>query len=43
MCKMKNILHGIYSKLGNAGEKINKLEAVSVQTIQNKTQRRNKD
>lgn len=43
MWEMKNILYGIYSKLDSAGEKISKLEAIAIQTIQNKTQRRNKN
>ena len=43
MCKMKNKLHGIYNKLDSARGKISKLEAIAIQTIQNKTQKGNKD
>lgn len=43
MWEMKNIPFGIYSKLDSAREKISKLEAIAIHTIQNKTQRRNKN
>lgn len=33
---MKNILRGIYSILDSAGEKISKLEAIAIQTVQDK-------
>ena len=39
MCEMENSLDGINVRLNIIGEKINKLEDIAIETIQNETQR----